>query len=100
MALRPESSAGKKPTLLIDEPVLGLDEFLRDLGWNTAKVRQGDKDDGVLMLAKANDYVVITPDRKLVNRCRLQGVRVVNVGFEDLAKRVHWILVGDTGLRS
>ena len=85
----------KRPTLLLDEQVLGLDEFLRDLGWNTVKVKPGMTDDIVLSLAKENGYVVISQDRKLLSRCRLQGIKVVDIGFEDLARRVHQILMRD-----
>ena len=86
-------AADKKPTLLLDEQVLGLDEFLRDLGWNTVKVKPGMTDDTVLSLARENGYVVISQDRKLLSRCRLQGIRMVDIGFEDLARRVHQILM-------
>ena len=86
-------AADKKPTLLLDEQVLGLDEFLRDLGWNTVKVKPGMTDDTVLNLARENGYVVISQDRKLLSRCRLQGIRMVDIGFEDLARRVHQILM-------
>ena len=85
----------KRPTLLLDEQVLGLDEFLRDLGWNTVKVKPGMTDDTVLSIAKENGYVVISQDRKLLSRCRLQGISVVDIGFEDLARRVHQILMRD-----
>ncbi len=85
----------KKPTLLLDEQVLGLDEFLRNLGWKTVKVKPSMTDDLVLSLAKENGYVVISQDRKLLSRCRLQDIRVVDIGFEDLARRVHQILMRD-----
>ena len=88
-------AAIKKPTLLLDEQVLGLDEFLRDLGWDTVKVKPGMTDDTVLRLAKENSYVVISQDRKLLSRCRLQGINVVDIGFEDLTRRVHQILMQD-----
>lgn len=88
-------SSESRPTLLLDEPLLGLDVFLRDLGWKTVKVEQGMSDDGVLSLAKKTGYVVVTPDRQLVSRCRLLGVRVVDVGLEELAGRVHQILQRD-----
>jgi len=86
-------AADKKPTLLLDEQVLGLDEFLRDLGWNTVKVKPGMTDDTVLSLARENGYVVISQDRKLLSRCRLQGIKMVDIGFEDLARRVHQVLM-------
>ena len=93
-----DDSPKKKTTLLLDEPLLGLDEFLRDLGWNTVKVTQGMNDDEVLKLAKANDYVLVSPDRRLVDRGRLQGIRMVDVGLTELAKRVHETLERDLGL--
>lgn len=84
-----------KPTLLLDEQLLGLDEFLRDLGWNTVKVKQGMTDDSVVTIAKENRYVVISQDRKLLSRCRLQGIKVVDIGFENLARMVQQILTDD-----
>ncbi len=88
-------SSENRPTLLLDEPLLGLDVFLRDLGWKIIKVEQGMSDDAVLSLAKKTGYVIVTPDRQLVSRCRLQGVRVVDIGLEELARRVHQILQRD-----
>jgi uncharacterized protein with PIN domain len=88
-------SSENRPTLLLDEPLLGLDVFLRDLGWKIVKVEQGMSDDAVLSLAKKTGYVIVTPDRQLVSRCRLQGVRVVDIGLEELARRVHQILQRD-----
>ncbi len=90
-----KESAGKKPVLLLDEQVLGLDEFLRDLGWDTVKVTPSMTDDIVIRLAKEKGYVVISQDRKLLDRCELQGVRFVDTGFKDLARRVHHILTED-----
>ena len=44
----------KRPTVLLDEQLFGLDEYLRDLGWMTTKVRPGVTDDEVVTLAKKN----------------------------------------------
>ena len=93
-----DDSPKKKTTLLLDEPLLGLDEFLRDLGWNTVRVTQGMNDDEVLKLAKANDYVLVSPDRRLVDRVGFQGIRMVDVGLMELARRVHETLEKDLGL--
>jgi len=79
--------------LLLDESVLGLDPFLKDLGWVTIQVKPGTPDDDIVRLARTNGYVLVTPDRKLLARCRASGVQVVDVGFEDLARRVHETLV-------
>ncbi len=82
-------SASAKPTVLLDEPLFGLDEYLRDLGWKTVKVSPGLSDDDVVTAAKQNGYVVVSPDRKLLSRCRVLGIQVVDVGFEVLARVVH-----------
>jgi predicted nuclease of predicted toxin-antitoxin system len=47
----------------LDEQLFGLDEYLRDLGWTTTKVRPGITDDEVVNLAKENEYVVVTLDK-------------------------------------
>jgi len=44
----------QRPTVLLDEQLFGLDEYLRDLGWMTTKVRPGVTDDEVVSLAKEN----------------------------------------------
>ncbi len=74
---------------------MGLDEFLKDLGWTTVKVSQGMTDDDVVSLAKENRYVVISQDRKLLSRCRFQDIRVVDLGFENQARMVQRILTND-----
>ena len=91
MAIEAESTGA--PKLLIDESVLGLGAFLHDLGWETVAVKSGTSDDDIVRLARANGYVVVTPDRRLLARCRAAGIEVVDVGFEDLARRVHQTLV-------
>ena len=45
----------QRPTVLLDEQLFGLDEYLRDLGWMTTKVRPGLSDDKVVNLAKENN---------------------------------------------
>ena len=65
------------------------------MGWNTIKVKPGMTDDTVLSLAEENRYVVVSQDRKLLSRCRLQSIKVVDIVFEDLARGVHQILVRD-----
>jgi hypothetical protein len=78
-----------RPTVLLDEPLFGLEEYLRDFGWKTVKVDPGISDDQVVTLARNNSYIVVSPDRKLLSRCRLLGIEIVDVGFEALAKVVH-----------
>ncbi len=75
-----EPISNTKPTLLLDKPLLGLDEFLGDLGWSTIKVRQWITDDKVLKLAKIHRYVVVTPDRNWLG----------DVGFPEREGRRDW----------
>jgi len=78
-----------RPTVLLDEQLFGLDEFLRDLGWITTKVRPGVTDDEVVNLAKENKYIVVSLDRKFLSRCRVMGIPAVDLGLEVQAKIVH-----------
>ncbi len=66
--------------------------FLKDLGWSTLKVKQGRSDDEVLSTAKTNGPILVTRDVNLAKRCRLQGVKVVELGLEEEARIVHQIL--------
>ncbi len=91
MAIKAGSSDAAR--LLPDESVFGLDPFLKDLGWITIQVKPGTSDDDIVRLARTNGYVLVTPDRRRLARCRASGVQVVDVGFEDLARRVHETLV-------
>ena len=52
----------------------------------------------MLKLAKANDYVIVSPVRRLVDRSRLQGPRMVDVRLTELARRVHETLEKTLGL--
>jgi predicted nuclease of predicted toxin-antitoxin system len=79
----------RRPTVLLDEQLFGLDEYLRDLGWTTTKVRPGITDDEVVNLAKENEYVVVSLDKKLLSRCRVMGIPSVDLGLEVLARIVH-----------
>ena len=78
-----------RPTVLLDEQLFGLDEYLRDLGWSTTKVTPGITDDEVVTLAKDNKYVVVSLDKKLLSRCRVMGIPSVDLGLEVQAKIVH-----------
>jgi uncharacterized protein with PIN domain len=79
----------QRPTVLLDEQLFGLDEYLRDLGWETAKVRPGISDDEVVNLAKNNNYIAVSLDKKLLSRCRVMGIHSVDLGFEVQARIVH-----------
>ncbi len=78
-----------RPTVLLDEQLFGLDEYLRDLGWSTTKVTPGITDDEVVSLAKDNKYIVVSLDKKLLSRCRVMGIPSVDLGLEVQAKIVH-----------
>ncbi len=78
-----------RPTVLLDEQLFGLDEYLRDLGWSTTKVTPGITDDEVVTLAKDNKYIVVSLDKKLLSRCRVMGIPSVDLGLEVQAKIVH-----------
>jgi rRNA-processing protein FCF1 len=79
----------RRPTVLLDEQLFGLDEYLRDLGWTTAKVRPGITDDEVVSLARDNHYIVVSLDRKLLSRCRVMGIPSIDLGLEMQARIVH-----------
>ncbi len=85
-----------KPTILLDEQILGMDVYLRDLNWQVSKVsdvlKPGASDDEVVKVARNGNYVVVTLDRKLIRRCKVLGIRVVELGLEDFAKKVHTTL--------
>jgi rRNA-processing protein FCF1 len=78
-----------RPTVLLDEQLFGLDEYLRDLGWATTKVTPGITDDEVVSLAKDNKYIVVSLDKKLLSRCRVMGIPSVDLGLEVQARIVH-----------
>ncbi len=89
--MNPSPIAGRL-TILLDEPLLGLDVFLKDLGWDTVRVKQGTSDDEVLRMAEVGGHVLVTPDGILAARCRLKGVRVAEVRLEEQAKLVDQML--------
>jgi rRNA-processing protein FCF1 len=78
-----------RPTVLLDEQLFGLDEYLRDLGWATTKVKPGITDDEVVNLAKENKYIVVSLDKKLLSRCRVMGIPSVDLGLEVQARIAH-----------
>ena len=82
-----------RPTILLDEPILGMDVYLRDQGWNIKTVKEllgaGKSDDRVIEITKTNKYVLVTPDRQLAKRCRLLSIDVVELGVEMFAEVVN-----------
>jgi rRNA-processing protein FCF1 len=79
----------QRPTVLLDEQLFGLDEYLRDLGWTTTKVKPGAGDDEVVSLARDKKYIVVSLDKKLLSRCRVMGIPSVDLGLEVQARIVH-----------
>jgi uncharacterized protein with PIN domain len=79
----------QRPTVLLDEQLFGLDEYLRDLGWTTTKVKPGVKDDDVVSLARDKKYIVVSLDKKLLSRCRVMNIPSVDLGLEVQARIVH-----------
>ncbi len=75
--------------------MLGLEVFLRDLGWSILKVQQGRSDDEVLRSASEANHILVTKDTELAERCRLKGVRVVELGMREEARLVDQILRRD-----
>ena len=79
----------ERPTVLLDEQVYGLDEYLRDFGWTTTKVKPGISDDEVVTLAREKQYIVVSNDKKLLSRLRVMGVPTIDLGLEVQARIVH-----------
>jgi len=79
----------RQPTVLLDEQLFGLGEYLRDLGWATTKVKPGITDDEVVTLARDNKYIVVSLDKKLLSRCRVMGIPSVDLGLEVQARIAH-----------
>ena len=79
----------QRPTVLLDEQLFGLEEYLRDLGWTTTKVTPGVSDDEVVSIAKDKKYIVVSLDKKLLSRCRVMGIPSIDLGLEVQARIVH-----------
>jgi len=82
-----------RPTILLDEPILGMDVYLRDQGWDIKTVKEiigtGRSDDRIVEIAKSQNFVLVTPDRKLVKRCKLLNIHVIELGVETFAEVVN-----------
>lgn len=79
----------QQPTVLLDEQLFGLEEYLRDLGWTTTKVTPGVSDDAVVSVARDKKYIVVSLDKKLLSRCRVMGIPSIDLGLEVQARIVH-----------
>jgi len=81
----------KKPIILLDVMVENLREFLEDKNWNVETVSkklgvtQENRDDTkILEYAENNDRVIITEDKKFINRLKGKKMNVFTV--EDFEK--------------
>jgi rRNA-processing protein FCF1 len=72
--------------------LLGLEVFLGDLGWSILKAQKGRSDDDVLRSASEANHILVTKDTELAERCRLKGVRVVELGMREAARLLDQIL--------
>lgn len=82
--------------LLLDVMYEDLAMLFPNLEWivetvsNKLGVTQKDRDDGrVLQYAKENGMIVVTADKKLINRLKANRVRVVTVDAVDKARVIH-----------
>ena len=79
--------------ILLDVMYEDLAMLFPNGGWivetvsNKLGVTQEDRDDGkVLQYAKENDMVVVTADKKFIDRLKANSVRVVTVDAVDKAR--------------
>lgn len=94
-----------KPEVLLDVPVEGMLEILRDFGWNVDTVtkkfgatKEGRNDDKIVEYGKNNkNCVLVTWDSKLKKRCRALGIKFVDLEMTDIAKMVNESLRKDYG---
>ena len=95
----------EKPDILLDVQFEGMFNFLRDFDWSVDTVtkkwgptKEGRHDDKVVEYGKNNrNCVVVTQDQELIERCEAQGIKVIGLKMDDLAKLVDQILRKDFG---
>ena len=76
---------GARPVLLLDEGLpYGLERYLNDDGWQTQKVNSGTDDTEIVKIAKEKQFLVITQDKQLATRLKLQRVKCISIGIEDI----------------
>ncbi|TLX96773.1 MAG: hypothetical protein E6K96_05215 [Thaumarchaeota archaeon] len=80
----------ERPIVLLDEMVLGMSDYLLDAGWKTEKATEvlGNpvSDAKLVQSANSGKYVLISLDKKLMSRCRVKGIKTIELRFEDLAR--------------
>jgi hypothetical protein len=92
-----------KPEVLLDVPVEGMFEILRDFGWDVDTVtkkfgatKEGRNDDKIVEYGKNNkNCVLVTFDGKLKKRCRALGIKFVDLELTDIAAMVDKLLRKD-----
>ena len=84
-----------KPEVLLDVMYEDLVEILIDKGWNAKTVTKelGDSpearaDDNIFKYAQKTKCVVVTVDRKFVQRFRAEGIVVITIDAADKANIV------------
>ena len=82
--------------ILLDVMYEDLEALLGDLGRNVETVTkhlgvtQQDRDDGVILrYARENGMVVVTADKKFIERLKVSGVSVITIDAVDKARVVH-----------
>ena len=86
----------ENPTVLLDVMVENLREFLEDKDWKvetvskTLGVTQENRDDTkILRYAEKEGRVIITEDKKLINRLKAMEMDVFTVEDYDRANIIH-----------
>ena len=86
----------ENPTVLLDVMVENLREFLEDKDWKvetvskTLGVTQENRDDTkILRYAEKEGRVIITEDKKLINRLKAMEIDVFTVEDYDRANIIH-----------
>ncbi|MEM4253604.1 MAG: hypothetical protein QXE84_08785 [Candidatus Nitrosotenuis sp.] len=89
-----------KPEVLLDVPVEGMFEVLRDFGWNVDTVtkkfgatKEGRNDDKIVEYGENNkNCVVVTWDGKLKKRCKACRIKFIDLEMTDIAVMVDKML--------
>ena len=84
-----------KPKLLVDEMYDGLDEELKNLGYEVYSVKklkaEGKKmetDFSVLSYAKENGLTLVTQDGENIKACKENNMPLIAIDIEDVLKIV------------
>ena len=82
--------------ILLDVMFENLQVLLMDRGLTVATVSQGlgvtkqDRDDRkILQHAKENGMIVVTDDKKFIDRLKASDIRVLTIDMADKAKIIH-----------